>query len=109
MSRFDMSRRSRILVWTGAALAWGTAVTMAGLEPPSGPPASAPPPVSGLVPASQAAAMPTPPARGLVILRYQPSADIAPAVRTVYVKQKAPQAARTAQATAAPAPESSGS
>jgi hypothetical protein len=113
MSRFDSSRRGRILAWTGAALAWGTAVTMAVLEPEmsaaSTSTAPAPPAASGVVPASQVAAMPAPPAQGLVILRYQPSVDTTPEVRTVYVQQKAPQAATAVSATAAPAPQSSGS
>jgi hypothetical protein len=113
VTRFDSSRRARILAWTGAALAWGTAVTMAGLEPEkaaaSTSVAPAPPAVSGVVPASQVAAMPAPPAQGLVILRYQPSVDTTPEVRTVYVRQKAPQAATAARTTAAPAPQSSGS
>jgi hypothetical protein len=109
-----MSRRGRILAWTGAALAWGTVVTIAGPEPESAATsastASAPPGTSIGVPASQVAAFPNPPTQGLVILRYQPSVESAPEVRTVYVQQRAPQAVTAAQATApAPAPESGGS
>lgn len=109
-----MARRSRIAAWTGAALAWGTALTISVLEPGSAQAnVQAPnsqPPTSAVVPASQVAAMPTPPARGLVILRYQPSSESSPEVRTVYVQQKAPQASKPAPAPApAPAPRSGGS
>lgn len=113
MSRFDTARRGRILAWTGAALAWGTAVTIGGLEPANAE-ATTPlvdtPSASAVLPASQVA-MPNLPLQGLVILRYRPSVDSTPEVRTVYVKQKAPPApsASTAQPTSAPAPQSSGS
>lgn len=109
-----MARRSRIVAWTGAALAWGTALTISVLEPESAQanvqaPTSQPS-TSSVAPASQVTAMPTPPARGLVILRYQPSTDSSPEVRTVYVQQKAPQASKPAPETApAPAPRSGGS
>lgn len=113
MSRFDGARRGRILAWTGAALAWGTALTISVLEPESaGATAQATtsqPSTSVAAPASHVAAMPTLPARGLVILRFQPSTDPTPEVRTVYVQQKAPPAPSGAQAQAAPAPQSSGS
>lgn len=112
MSRFDTARRGRILAWTGAALAWGTAVTIAGLEPANA--EAATPPVdaaSAVAPASQVSAMPNLPLQGLVILRYQPSVDSTPEVRTVYVQQKASQApsASPAQPASAPGPRSSGS
>lgn len=109
-----MARWSRSVAWTGAALAWGTALTIPVLEPESAQanlqaPTSQPP-TSAVVPASQVTAMPTSPARGLVILRYQPSTDSSPDVRTVYVQQKAPQASNPALATApVPAPRSGGS
>lgn len=114
MSRFDTARRVRILAWTGAALAWGTAVTLAGLEPSSAEVASPPAPNpfdSAVLPASQVAVMPNMPPSGLVILRYQPSEESSPEVRTVYVQQKAPRASRVAppQQTSAPTPKSSGS
>jgi len=114
MSRFDTARRARILAWTGAALAWGTAVTIAGLEPANA--EATPPPVdtpypSALVAAPQVAAMPHLPLQGPVILRYQPSVASTPEVRTVYVQQKAPRAPSVvpAQPASAPAPQSSGS
>jgi len=115
MSRFDTARTGRILAWTGAALAWGTAVTIAGLGPAdagaASPPLTTPASPTAVVPASQVAAMPTPPARGLVILRYQPSVESTPEVRTVYVKQQEPAAAGAAltPSAPAPAPRSSGS
>jgi hypothetical protein len=113
VSRFDRARRGRILAWTGAALAWGTALTISVLEPESAvanaQAATSQPPTFVVAPTSQVAAMPTPPARSLVILRFQPSTDLTPEVRTVYVQQKAPPAPSGAVAQPAPAPRSSGS
>lgn len=114
MSRFDAARRGRILVWTGAALAWGTAITIAGLEPDSTEAntqmAAAPPSISAAVPVSRLAAIPTPPAQGLVILRYRPSTDSTSEVRTEYVQQEPNETASpTLAAAPAPAPQSSGS
>lgn len=113
MSRFDRARRGRILAWTGAALAWGTALTISVLEPESAganaQAATSQPSTSVVAPTSHLAAMPNPPARGLVILRFQPSTEQAPEVRTVYVQQKAPPAPSGALAQPAPAPQSSGS
>jgi len=69
MSRFEQGRWNRILVWTGAALAWGSAVMAARFEPIPGAEASSSQPgevetveVEGL--------MPHPPARGLIVIRY---------------------------------------
>lgn len=112
MSRFDDARRGRIAVWTGAALAWGTAVTLAGQKPlPAEADASEiPPPVT--TETTVLAPVPTLPDKGLVIIRYQPSVAPAPEVRTVYVQQAAPAAARSstpAPAPSAPAPRSGGS
>lgn len=115
MSRFDRARRGRILAWTGAALAWGTAVTIAGLEPANAdatpPTVTAPLPTGVVAATSQVAGLPNLPVRGLVILRYRPSVDTTPEVRTVYVQQKAPQgqSGAPAQPASAPAPRSSGS
>ena len=114
MSRFDTARRGRILAWTGAALAWGTAVTIGGLEPANAEaitPLVDTPSASAVLPASQVRLCRNLPLQGLVILRYRPSVDSTPEVRTVYVQQKAPPApsAAPAQPTSAPAPQSSGS
>jgi hypothetical protein len=104
MSRFTPSRRNRVLAWTGAALAWGTAVTAARLEPARAQ-TQAPTPTTPVVnQATTQAAMPTEPVGGLVILRYQPHEEPTPAVRTVYVKKTTP-AKTTAPAKAAPAPK----
>ncbi len=109
MSRFDASRRSRILTWTGAAVAWGTVVTIAGLESDNAVVVDVRPTMIE-IPATQIAAMPNPPARGLVILRYKPSAEASPEVRTVYVRQQtAPASTGPVAATPPPAPRSSGS
>jgi hypothetical protein len=109
VSRFDTTRRGRILAWTGAALAWAT-VAIAGLDNQGALAQNATGGPTGplLVPASEMVAMPSPPAGGLVILRYRPSAEETTEVRTVYVRQSAPSSA--AQVTAsAPAPRTSGS
>lgn len=111
MSRFDAARRSRIAVWTGAALAWGTAVTLAGQEPvDAAEPAEAPPSVD--VNSDAVPTLPTLPEGGLMIIRYQPSVTEAPEVRTVYVKQAPAVNASPAPAAnpaPAPAPKSGGS
>ncbi|MGD2043164.1 MAG: hypothetical protein PVJ28_05880 [Acidimicrobiia bacterium] len=114
MSRFDATRRGRIAVWTGAALAWGTALTLAGQEPVQAGTDSAEPPTSVETENTVVGSIPTLPDQGLVIIRYQPSVASAPEVRTVYVQQAAPQAptrsaAPTAAPASAPAPKSSGS
>lgn len=101
MSRFDPPRRNRLLVWTGAALAWGAALTAAKLEPLRAEPAQPviPQPVVELE-TTQMASLPKPPAGGLVILRYTPT-EMPPAeVRTVYVKQSSP--ARSSPSVTAP-------
>lgn len=112
MSRFDGARRGRIAVWTGAALAWGTAVTLAGQEPVQADSDSTE--TAPLVTTETTVLSPLPamPDKGLVIIRYQPSVASAPEVRTVYVQQAAPAAAPSsapAPAPAAPAPRSGGS
>ena len=112
MSRFDTARRGRILAWAGAALAWGTAIAISVSETESAGAMSptAPTPVTPAMAAMPVvAAMPTPPARGLVILRFQPSPDETPEVRTVYVQQKSPPTPSGAAVQSAPAPQSSGS
>lgn len=98
MSRFSPTRRNRILAWTGAALAWSTAVTAARLEPARA--QSEPPtPTAQVNETTTQAAVPAQPVGGLVILRYKPQPEVTPSVRTVYVKKPAPPAA------AAPAPK----
>lgn len=115
MSRFDAGRRGRIAVWTGAALAWGTAVTLAGQEPAQAGAQATEPPPSLDVTNSVVPPLPTMPDEGLVIIRYQPSVTESPEVRTVYVKQAAPAngsraaAPTPAPAAPAPAPQSGGS
>ena len=113
MSRFDGARRGRIAVWTGAALAWGTAVTLTGQEPVQAEEGATEIPPSVTTETTVLSPLPSMPDRGLVIIRYQPSESIAPEVRTVYVQQDAPPSARSAVATAAvpasPAPRSGGS
>lgn len=114
MSRFDGARRGRIAVWTGAALAWGTAVTLAGQQPvQAGADAGElPPPVT--TDSTVSSQIPAMPEDGLVIIRHVPSVAAAPEVRTVYVRQAAPATA-SAPAPApspvpnAPSPKSGGS
>ena len=112
MSRFDGARRGRIAVWTGAALAWGTAVTLAGQEPVQAEADATEIPPSVTADSAVLNPLPALPDDGLVIIRYQPSVTVAPEVRTVYVQQATPAAARPASpdpAPAAPAPRSGGS
>ena len=92
----------------------GNPVTIAGLEPANAEatsPTVTTPSTSPVATASQIAAMPNLPVQGLVILRYQPSVDSTPEVRTVYVQQKGSQApgGAPAQPASAPEPRSSGS
>ena len=112
MSRFDAARRNKILVWTGAALAWATAATMTGQASSSAKvegPATPDPIVSD---ATDAAAFPTPPAGGLVVIRHQtiePPAPLADDGRET-AAAAGPLAASQPEAPApAPTPVSSGS
>ncbi len=68
MSRFAQGRWNRILVWTGAALAWGSALVATLLEPPRGQePPLEPPGQMQTVDASPV--MPNLPEQGLVVIR----------------------------------------
>ncbi|HSK07046.1 MAG TPA: hypothetical protein VK990_05960 [Acidimicrobiia bacterium] len=110
MSRFDQGRWNRILVWTGATLAWGTALVGARAEPAQV--ADSVPPSQGQVAADSArAGMPTPPSQGLVILRFTPVKTPEPEVVTVSVTRAAvsPAPAQAAAAAAQPVPEPSSS
>lgn len=112
MSRFDGARRGRIALWTGAALAWGTAMTLAGQEPATAEADATATPTSVTTETTVLSSVPALPDKGLVIIKYQPSDTPAPEVQTVYVQKPAPAAARPsapAPAPAAPAPRSSGS
>jgi len=106
VSRFDDGRWSRILIWTGAALAWVTAVIAAREAPAE---SSDPEPIAGIEQiqiVSPQPAIPLPPAPGLVVLRYTAVETPLPEVRTVLVDQ---QPATTSVAQAVPAPVSEGS
>ena len=111
MSRFDQGRWNRILVWTGATLAWGTALVAARAEPVQV--TSPVPPAEGQVATdSPQAAMPTPPSHGLVILRFTPVEAPGREVVTVNVTRAAaspPPAQPAAAAPPVPEPSSSGS
>lgn len=114
MSRFDGARWTRIMVWTGATLAWGAALTAADLEPSRAEPVEPDPPIPVAVPTTVQAAVPVAPTRGLVILRYTPSETPRAEVQTVYVRRVAAAPAPAASPAApppppAPAPKSSGS
>jgi hypothetical protein len=97
MSRFDAGRWDRIVIWSAAALAWGTAVVAVTLQP------------TGPVPAVEEsadlskAAMPRPPSKGLVIIRYQQDES----TRSQPVSAVGPAPSVAVQA--APEPASSGS
>jgi len=110
MSRFDSARWNRILIWTGAALTWGTAMIATWLEP-AREVAAGPEPVAGeTTVASQQPILPSP-ARGLVVLRFTPVDAPQPEVRTVFVNRSSGGGASAAPASAqaAPQPASSGS
>lgn len=117
MSRFDTTRWNRILAWTGAALAWGSALTATGLEPLRAQTETPQEPMPSVVTENQQlASVPVQPARGLVILRYRQVEAPTAEVRTVYMRQPRAAAARPAssapsspQPAPAPAPRSSGS
>jgi len=110
MSRFDAGRWNRILIWTGAALAWATALVVSRLEPAREAAALPDPVAAQAADASAHAIMPNPAPLGLVILRYTP-VDAPPAeVRTVLVERAgSPSSSPTQSAQAAPQPASSGS
>lgn len=113
MSRFDAGRWNRILIWTGAALAWSTAVMISWLEPAREVDAGRQEPVAGEpADSSLQAIMPRPAPLGLVILRFTP-VDAPPAeVRTVFVDRAGGGGSTSPappSAQAAPEPASSGS
>ena len=112
MSRFDAARWNRILIWTGAALTWGTAMIATWLEPAREVEAAGPEPVARQTAVtSQQPIMPSPAPRGLVILRYTPVDAPRPEVRTVVVNRSSGGAASATpvSAQAPPQPASSGS
>ena len=103
MSRFDAARWDRIVIWSAAALAWGTAVIATSLQAPEA--ETAPPPAtvgenSELAPG----AMPRPTSQGLVILRFTP--DGGNQSSTAAASSSTPSAP---SAQAGPEPASSGS
>lgn len=112
MSRFDGGRWNRILIWTGAALAWGTALIAARLEEQA-PPEPSRPSEGQIASVAPQSAMPVAPAQGLVILRFTPVETPEPEVITVEVGRAGsprPAAAEPSSATSpAPQPSSSGS
>ena len=112
MSRFDEGRWNRILIWTGAALAWGTALIAARIDEKAQPEPTRPS-EGQIATVSRQSAMPVAPARGLVILRFTPTETPEPRVVTVEVgRATSPQPAAPAPRVApqsAPEPSSSGS
>lgn len=108
MSRFDQGRWNRILVWTGATLAWGTALVAARAEPAQVT-GSVPPAAGQVVADSRQAVMPTPPSQGLVVLRFTPVTAPEPEVVTVRVTRAASPAPAQPVAAAQPAPQPSSS
>ena len=91
LSRLFPSRWARIVAWTGAAVAWGTAViavqaaAQQGTSTESVPATEPEPEVEQIV--QPVAAVPAPPEDGLVIIRYTPVPPPPPEVitRTVTV------------------------
>jgi len=112
LSRFDASRWNRILIWTGAALAWSTAVIVSWLEPARELDAGLPGTVATeTTDSSLQAIMPSPAPQGLVILRFTPVDAPQPEVRTVFVNRPSggTSSSPAASPQAAPEPASSGS
>jgi hypothetical protein len=68
MSRFDQGRWNRVLVWTGAALTWGTALMAARFEPATGREDSVSQP-SQIETIAAGRVMPNLPDQGLVVIR----------------------------------------
>ncbi len=98
MSRFGDARWQRVAVWSGAALAWGSTLTAAVLEPARDIPSAPSPQVEESTPR---APLPVQPRSGLLVVRFQPrAAEVA--------QPAAPAPAPVAQAVA-PQPTSSGS
>jgi hypothetical protein len=108
MSRFGAARWDRILIWTGAALAWGTAVVVGRLEPARLADTALAPASAQAADSSHQAIMPSPAPLGLVILRFTPVDAPAAVVRTVRV-ERAPTRVVSQPAQSAPGPTSSGS
>lgn len=99
MSRFDAGRWDRIVIWSAAALAWGTAVVTVTLQP------AEPVPTVEESADLSGAAMPRPTSHGLVIIRFrQDESSRAQPVSTV--NGAAPL---SVSVQAAPEPTSSGS
>lgn len=96
MSRFDQGRWNRVVVWTGAALAWGSAFVATRLEPERDAPQE-PAPAAAQVDDEMRAPFPVLPAQGIVVIRQAGSTAPVPA------------AAADPQPSPSPAPVSQGS
>jgi hypothetical protein len=95
VSRLPVSRWTKIGVWTGAAVAWGTTLLVARQAPPAETVADTAPaegPRAAVAGASQDA-VPSLPDGGLVVLRYAPIPDPEPIVVTRYVEARTPRTA----------------
>lgn len=104
MSRFTPTRWNKILAWTGASLAWGTAFVAAKVEPVRAQENDSKP-VSDSTTVNTAE-MPQAPVSGLSIIRYQPTAAPAPEIQKVYVTVAIPAKTQTAAAKPAAATNS---
>lgn len=105
MSRFAQGRWSRILIWTGAALAWGTALIASRQQPTATSDPEPGPDTTQVATASSRPSIPRPPDTGLVVIRYTPVEAPVPVVQTVVVNR---QVAASVVASS-PAPVSEGS
>ncbi|HSJ84440.1 MAG TPA: hypothetical protein VLA91_11550 [Acidimicrobiia bacterium] len=112
MSRFDEGRWNRILIWTGAALAWGTALIAARIDEKAQPEPTQPS-EGQIASVFHQSALPVAPAQGLVILRFTPTETPEPRVITVEVGRatspQSPAPAPVVTPPPAPEPSSSGS
>ena len=84
MSRLPLSRLAKIGAWTGAAVAWGSAMVMAKEVAPTAESTTTTAPMTQTADASygSASTVPAIPNDGLVILRYKPIPEPEPEVVT---------------------------
>jgi hypothetical protein len=97
LSRFDQGRWNRVVIWTGATLAWGSAMVAARIDAGRDV-ATAPEPTSAQAEVKTMAAFPVPPEHGLLVIRQGGT-----------TAASAPVPAPVAQPSPAPAPVSQGS
>jgi hypothetical protein len=105
--RLSLGRIAAITAWTGAAVAWGTAVvSVAAANPDIATEESAPEPVVAAPTTRMLAALPDMPDSGLIVVRYTPVARPEP---EVIIERRVVQVASPSQPQAKTKTKSSGS